>query len=137
MSAPARRIAANVLVVLASVVMVPALVAGYGWRAAVDSDQFANRATAALRDDSVRSVIAELVTGTFYLLVVGAGAFAGAIVAWLGGNELVQAVVASAVALVGAFLVHNWHVRNRNAVFGEADRRLPELGPIHGAVALP
>ena len=62
MSAPARRIAANVLVVLASVVMVAALVAGYGWRAAVDSDQFANRATAALRDDSVRTVIAERIT---------------------------------------------------------------------------
>ena len=60
-------------------------------------------------------VIAELVTGTFYLLVVGLGAFAGAVVAWLGGNELVQAVTASAVALVGAFLVHNWHVRNRAA----------------------
>ena len=32
-----------------------ALVAGYARRAVVDSDQFANRATAALRDDSVRS----------------------------------------------------------------------------------
>jgi hypothetical protein len=62
MSAPARRIVAKLLVVLASVVMVPALVAGYGWRAAVDSDQFANRATAALRDDSVRSIIAERIT---------------------------------------------------------------------------
>jgi membrane protein implicated in regulation of membrane protease activity len=60
-------------------------------------------------------VIAELVSGTFYLLVVGVGAFAGAIVAWLGGNELVSAVIASAVALVGAFLVHSWHIRNRNS----------------------
>jgi membrane protein implicated in regulation of membrane protease activity len=60
-------------------------------------------------------VIAELVTGTFYLLVIGVGAFAGAIVAWLGGNELVQAVIASAVAVAGAFLVHRWHIRNRDA----------------------
>jgi hypothetical protein len=38
--------------------MVLALVAGYARRAAVDPDQFANRATAALSDDSVRSLIA-------------------------------------------------------------------------------
>src|SRR5580765_1204044 len=57
--------------------------------------------------------IAELVTGTFYLLMLGAGAFAGAVVAYAGGNEVVQAVVACAVALAGAFLVHRWHVRNR------------------------
>jgi membrane protein implicated in regulation of membrane protease activity len=54
-------------------------------------------------------VIAELVTGTFYLLVIGVGAFAGALVAWLGGNELWQAVVGSAVALAGAWGVHHWH----------------------------
>ena len=75
-------------------------------------------------------VIAELVTGTFYLLVVGAGAFAGAVVAWLGGNELVQAVVASAVALVGAFLVHNWHVRNRDAVGTKGDNFLDRGQPV-------
>ena len=54
-------------------------------------------------------VIAELLTGTFYLLVIGIGAFAGALVAWLGGNELWQAVVASAIALLGAWGVHHWH----------------------------
>jgi membrane protein implicated in regulation of membrane protease activity len=58
-------------------------------------------------------VIAELVTGTFYLLVIGIGAFAGAVVAWAGGNELVQAVAGSAVALAGAFAVHHWHLRER------------------------
>jgi hypothetical protein len=36
-----------------------ALLAGYAWRTVVDSDQFANRATAALRDESVRSLVAE------------------------------------------------------------------------------
>ena len=60
-------------------------------------------------------VIAELVTGTFYLLVVGFGAFAGALVAFIGGNELVQALVGSAVALAGAFAVHHWHLRNRGS----------------------
>jgi membrane protein implicated in regulation of membrane protease activity len=60
-------------------------------------------------------VIAELATGTFYLLVVGVGAFAGAVVTWLGGNEIVQALAASIVALAGAFFVHTWHMRNRRA----------------------
>lgn len=54
-------------------------------------------------------VIAELLTGTFYLLVVGVGAFAGALVAWLGGAGMVQAVVAGAVALIGTWLVYLWH----------------------------
>ena len=55
-------------------------------------------------------VIAELVTGTFYLLMFGLGAFVAAVVAWLGGNPLVQGVVGSAVALGGAWFVHHWHV---------------------------
>ncbi len=58
-------------------------------------------------------VIAELVTGTFYLLVIGLGAFVGALVAWLGGNELVQAVLGGAVAIAGAVFVRGWHRRNR------------------------
>jgi len=55
-------------------------------------------------------VIAELLTGTFYLLVIGVGAFAGAVVEWAGGNAIVQAVVASAVALIGTWAVHRWHL---------------------------
>ena len=75
-------------------------------------------------------VIAELVTGTFYLLVVALGAFAGAIVAWMGGNELVQAVAGCALALVGAFFVHHWHVRNRNAVGTKGDNFLDRGQPV-------
>jgi hypothetical protein len=51
-----------VLVVLASVVMLLALVAGYAWRTVVNSDQFANRAAVALRDDRVRTLIADRIT---------------------------------------------------------------------------
>ena len=58
-------------------------------------------------------VIAEVVTGTFYLLVIGVGAFIGALLAWLGANELVQAALGGAVAIAGAFFVHHWHNRNR------------------------
>jgi membrane protein implicated in regulation of membrane protease activity len=57
-------------------------------------------------------VIAELMSGTFYLLVVGVGAFAAGIVAWLGGNEIVQALVGSAVAVIGGFFVYRWHHKN-------------------------
>src|SRR3954462_12595606 len=42
--------------------MALAVLAGYARRAVVDSDQFANRATAALADDSVRTLIAERIT---------------------------------------------------------------------------
>jgi hypothetical protein len=62
MSGHARQLMARVLVVVASAGMVLALVAGYVRRAGVDSDQFANRATAALRDDSVRTLVAERIT---------------------------------------------------------------------------
>jgi len=54
-------------------------------------------------------VIAELLTGTFYLLVVGIGAFAGALVAWMGMGDVAQATVAGVVAVVGSFAVNRWH----------------------------
>jgi membrane protein implicated in regulation of membrane protease activity len=60
-------------------------------------------------------VILELLTGTFYLLVIGAGAFAGALAAWLGGPFLAQAVASCAVALVGTFAVRRWHVAHQES----------------------
>ena len=57
-----RQLATRVLVVLASLAIVLALVTAYVRHAAVDSDQFANRATVALRDSSVRSLIAQKLT---------------------------------------------------------------------------
>jgi membrane protein implicated in regulation of membrane protease activity len=56
-------------------------------------------------------VIAELATGTFYLLVIGIGAFAGAIAAWAGAGFIIQALVGGAVAVAGAWVVHTWHAR--------------------------
>src|SRR3712207_10376 len=55
------------LVVVASLAILLALLTGYVRRAAVDSDQFANRASAALRDDSVRSLVATQVTDQLVL----------------------------------------------------------------------
>lgn len=65
--------------------------------------------------------IAELTTGTFYLLVVALGAFAGALVAWLGGNVLVQAVVGCGVALAGTWYVHHYHEAKRNRDGGRSN----------------
>src|SRR5256885_16502 len=62
-----RWLVSRVLVVLASVAIVLALIVGYVRHAAVDSDQFANRATAALRDQPVRSLIAQRVTDNIVL----------------------------------------------------------------------
>jgi hypothetical protein len=56
------RLASRALVVAASCLLVLALAAGYARRAAVDSDQFANRAATALQDDSVRALIAARIT---------------------------------------------------------------------------
>ncbi|HEY1358799.1 MAG TPA: hypothetical protein VGF21_10880 [Thermoleophilaceae bacterium] len=53
---------ARTLAIIAALAMTLALVAGYVRHAAVDSDQFANRATVALRDDSVRALLAEKLT---------------------------------------------------------------------------
>ncbi len=58
-------------------------------------------------------VIVELLTGTFYLLVIGVGAFAGALAAYLGGGFLAQAVAACAVALAGTAFVRRWHATHQ------------------------
>src|SRR3712207_2321109 len=55
------------LVVVASVAVLLALVVGYIRRAAVDADQFANRASAALSDDSVRALVSTQVTDQLVL----------------------------------------------------------------------
>ena len=50
-------------------------------------------------------VIAELITGTFYLLVIGIAALAGAAAAYLNYSFGIQAVIAAAIAIVGVTLV--------------------------------
>jgi hypothetical protein len=92
-----RNIAVWALLVLACVAIVLALLVGYVRRAAVDSDQFANRATAALKDDGLRSLIAERITDE---LVLKRQANLTA------ARPLIQSVVSSAVggrAFTGAF----------------------------------
>ena len=46
-------------------------------------------------------VIAELVTGTFFLLILGIAAFAGSATAWFGLGFWLEALCAAAVAVAG------------------------------------
>jgi len=66
-------------------------------------------------------VIVELVTGTFYLLVLGGGAFAAAATAWAGAGHLIQAVVGGVVAIGGAWYVYHWHESHRKADEGRSN----------------
>lgn len=50
-------------------------------------------------------IIAELLTGTFYLLIIGIAAFAGAGAAYLGYSFWVEAVSAATVAVIGVILI--------------------------------
>ena len=50
-------------------------------------------------------VITELVTGTFFLLVIGIAAFVAAAAAYLGAGFWAQAIIASVVAVAGVVLV--------------------------------
>jgi hypothetical protein len=62
-----RRVGARPLVVLAAVLLVGASLAGYARLAVFNSGQFADRASAALQDDSVRTLIGERVTDDLVL----------------------------------------------------------------------
>jgi membrane protein implicated in regulation of membrane protease activity len=53
-------------------------------------------------------IVAELLTGTFYLLMLGVGCAAGALAAHFGWNVATQMVLA---ALVGGGAVVVWHLR--------------------------
>ena len=50
-------------------------------------------------------IVAELMTGTFYLLVIGVAALAGSAASYLHYSFWVQAVVAASVATVGVVFV--------------------------------
>ncbi|MFN0163449.1 MAG: NfeD family protein [Burkholderiales bacterium] len=50
-------------------------------------------------------VAAELLSGTFYLLVIGAGAAAGGLAAWAGTSFAVQLTVAAVVSVIGIAVI--------------------------------
>jgi membrane protein implicated in regulation of membrane protease activity len=70
-------------------------------------------------------VIVELLTGTFYLLMLALAAFGAAGAAWLGYEFPVQVVVAAAVAGAGCYAVHVYRARHRNAKMAPIDAGMP------------
>ena len=70
-------------------------------------------------------VIAELLTGTFYLLMLALAAFGAAAAAWLGHEFGVQAVVAVAVAAIGCYGVHLYRARNQAGQMAPIDAGMP------------
>ena len=56
-------------------------------------------------------VIVELLTGTFYLLVLGVAAAGGAVLAYFGFPFSAQAGFATAISVLGVIFVHHYRVR--------------------------
>jgi membrane protein implicated in regulation of membrane protease activity len=57
------------------------------------------------------AVGAELLTGTFYLLAIGAAVAAGGVAAWLGWTLEMQFLIAGALGLALTIVAHNWRVQ--------------------------
>ena len=70
-------------------------------------------------------VIIELLSGTFYLLMLGIAAFGAALAAWLGQPFGVQAVVAAVVAAAGCYGVHAYHAKNLKGQMSPIDAGQP------------
>jgi len=70
-------------------------------------------------------VIVELLTGTFYLLVLGIAAFGAALAAWLGQGFPVQVIVAAAIAALGCYGVHVYRSRNLTQKMPSVDAGQP------------
>ena len=72
-------------------------------------------------------VIAELLSGTFYLLMLGVAAFGAAAVAGAGQPFAVQAVVGVVVAAAGCYAVHVYRAKNRAQQMPPIDAGMPAV----------
>lgn len=70
-------------------------------------------------------VIAELLTGTFYLLMLGVAAFGAAAAAYLGLQFSSQVIVAAIVAGAGCYGVHVYRAKNRAGQMPSIDAGQP------------
>ena len=70
-------------------------------------------------------VIVELVSGTFYLLVLGIAAFGAALAAWLGQPFGVQAIVAAAISGLGCYGVHVYRAKSATQQMPNVDAGQP------------
>ena len=70
-------------------------------------------------------VIAELLTGTFYLLMLGIAAFGAAAIAGFGQPFHVQSIVAFIVAAAGCYGAHVWRAKNHTQQMPQIDAGMP------------
>jgi membrane protein implicated in regulation of membrane protease activity len=70
-------------------------------------------------------VIVELVTGTFYLLMLGIAAFGAALAAWLGLEFAAQSIVAAILGAAGCYGVHVYKARNAAQQMAPIDAGMP------------
>jgi len=63
--------------------------------------------------------ITELITGTFYLLVLGVAAFAGSFTAYSGYGFLVQAMITGIIGVGGVHAVNRWRRRQKKSQPGD------------------
>ena len=70
-------------------------------------------------------VIAELLSGTFYLLMLAIAAFGSAAAAWVGQPFPVQAIVASVIAAAGCYGVHVYRVKSGAKRMAPIDAGMP------------
>ena len=70
-------------------------------------------------------VVIELLTGTFYLLVLGLAAFGAALAAWFGQGLPVQAIVAAVISAFGCYGVHMYRTHNSTRQMAHVDAGQP------------
>jgi membrane protein implicated in regulation of membrane protease activity len=70
-------------------------------------------------------IAAELVTGTFYLLVIGIALACGGVAAWLGAAIPVQWLIAGALGVIGTVLLQRWR---RSLVAGTPPQQGLDIG---------
>lgn len=70
-------------------------------------------------------VITELMTGTFYLVMLALAAFGAAGTAYLGHAFPAQSIVAAVVAAAGCFGVHLWRAKSAGQPMPQVDAGMP------------
>ena len=70
-------------------------------------------------------VIIELVSGTFYLLMLGVAAFGAALASWLGLDFTAQVIVAVVISAVGCYGVHVYRAKNTKEQMAPIDAGMP------------
>jgi membrane protein implicated in regulation of membrane protease activity len=70
-------------------------------------------------------VITELLTGTFYLLMLGLAGFGAGLAAWLGFDFAVQAIVFVAISGAGCYAVHAYRAKNQAQQMAPIDAGQP------------